>query len=169
MSHNKNVLFIGGPADGMRIALPMAQRSFDVASDGAPDLEYHVGQTIPVTTYALSTVQGAFHDVFHVGVLDLNTCVICELVAGYRKPRSHPTDANVAQQLVTAIGGKADGRQFALPTGRRVISPMEAGDAYHIVPVICKDGTEIRVAVLDMVSVDPIRELVAGYRMGIEQ
>ena len=163
MSHNKNVLFIGGPADGKRYVLPTTQREFEVCESGLPTQEWER------VTYALGTVQGAFHDVFHVGVVDLNTCVVCELVAGYRKPRNHPTDANVAQQLVTAIGGKADGRQFALPTGRRVISPMEAGDAYHIVPVICKDGTEIRVAVLDLVTVDPIRELVAGYRTGAAQ
>lgn len=178
MSHNKSVLLIGGPADGQRITMSMESRIYNCCTRGLPDNEDHAAvspadvqraeqeHSTEITTYAIGTVQGAFHAVFHVGVVDHNTCILCELVAGYRKPRKHPTDANVAKQLVTALGGAADGRQFALPTGRRVISSMEAGDAYHIVPIICRDGTEIRVAVLDMVSVDPIQMLIEGYRMG---
>lgn len=178
MTHNKNVLLIGGPADGMRITTSMESRIYNCCARGLPDNEDHAAvspadvqraeqeYSTEITTYAIQTVLGAFHSVFHVGTVELNTCIICELVAGYRKPRQHHTDANVAKQLVTALGGAADGRQFALPTGRRVISSMEAGDPYHIVPIICRDGTEIRVAVLDMVSVDPIQMLIDGYRMG---
>lgn len=181
MSHNKPVLLIGGPADGTRVILSAGTRIFNSCERGLPDNEDHADATPgaddpnidrpggEITTYAIGTVQGAFHEVFHVGVVDHNTCILCELVAGYRKPKSHPTDANVAKQLVTLIGGASDGRQFALPTGRRVISSMEAGDAYHIVPLICRDGTEIRVAVLDMVSVDPIQMLIEGYRMEVSK
>ena len=180
MSHNKPVLLIGGPADGQRIILSASARIYNACERGLPYNEDDArpqGAVTPVeaepsldkvkiTTYAIGTVQGAFHAVFHVGTVDHNTCILCELVAGYRKPRKHPTDANVAKQLVTLIGGAADGRQFALPTGRRVISSVEAGDPYHIVPLICRDGTEVRVAVLDTVSVDPISMLIEGYRMG---
>lgn len=167
MSHNKPVLLIGGPADGTRIILSANARIFNSCSRGLPDNEDHPPSS--VTSYVIGTVQGAFHEVFHVGTVNLNTCIICELVAGYRKPRSHSTDTNVAQQLVTALGGPADGRQFVLSTVQRVISAGEAGAPYHVLPLICKDGTEVRVAVLDMVSVDPIKLLIEGYRMGVPQ
>lgn len=183
MSHNKNVLLIGGPADGTRITLSMAARIYNCASNGLPDNEddaavrmadraYDAPTSAEITTYAVGTIQGAFHEVFHVGYVELNTCILCELVAGYRKPRKHITDVNVAKQLVTLLGGSHDGLQVVVATNDITVTPnshrdrrIERGDMYKIVPLICKDGTEIRVGVLDMMTVDPIRTLVEGYRM----
>lgn len=177
MSHNKPVLLIGGPADGTRIILSAGARIFNSCARGLPDNEFTVtpGTDDPnakrhdseITTYAIGTVQGAFHEVFHVGTVDLNTCILCELVAGYRKPKSHLTDANVAKQLVTLIGGVADGRQIVLGSLVKSVDASELGATYHIVPLICRDGTEVRVGMLDPLNVDPIRKLIEGYRMGV--
>lgn len=180
MSHNKPVLLIGGPADGTRIILSAGTRIFNSCPRGLPDNEDHAdatpGDSDPmcdspgseITTYAIGTVQGAFHEVFHVGTVDLNTCILCELVAGYRKPKSHPTDANVAKQLVTLLGGSHDGQQIVLESSAEYCTPCRnTGDRYQVVPLICRDGTEVRVGVLDMMRVDPIRMLIEGYRMGV--
>lgn len=183
MSHNKPVLLIGGPADGQRIIVPMAQRTHNVCGDGLPNNEDDTAirmldrphstsptDTYPITVYAIGTVQGAFHDVFHVGTVDLNTCILCELVAGYRKPRQHPTDANVAKQLVTLLGGSHDGQQIVLASNAEYCTPCRnTGDCYQVAPLICRDGTVVRVGVLDMMRVDPIRMLIDGYRMGVVQ
>jgi hypothetical protein len=180
MSHNKPVLLIGGPADGQRIIVPMAQRTHNVCGDGLPNNEDDTAirmldrphgtsptDTYPITVYAIGTVLGAFHEVFHVGVVELNTCIVCELVAGYRKPRKHSTDANVAKQLVTLLGGSHDGQHTpASEIHDRVAPGRWDGDRYQIVPLICKDGTVIRVGVLDMMVHDPIQMLIEGYRMG---
>lgn len=179
MSHNKPVLLIGGPADGTRIILSAGTRIFNSCARGLPDNEDDHADATPgaddanydvpgseITTYAIGTVQGAFHEVFHVGTVDLNTCILCELVAGYRKPKRHPTDPNVAKQLVTLLGGAADGRQIVLGSLANFVPAGEMGDAYHVVPLICRDGTVVRVGVLDMMRVDPIRLLIEGYRMG---
>lgn len=181
MSHNKPVLLIGGPADGQRIILSASARIYNSCERGLPYNEDDArpqGAVTPVeaepsldkvkiTTYAIGTVQGAFHAVFHVGTVDHNTCILCELVAGYRKPRKHPTDANVAKQLVTLLGGSHDGQHTpASEIHDRVAPGRWDGDRYQIVPLICKDGTVIRVGVLDMMVHDPIQMLIEGYRMG---
>jgi len=175
MSHNKIVLLIGGPADGTRIVLSASARIYNACVRGLPDNEDDAtsGAIDPsrdhmaeITTYAIGAVQNASHDVFHIGVVDHNTCVLCELVAGYRKPRSHSTDANVAKQLVTFLGGAADGHQAPVQTG---LTRCKASfEGYDIVPLICRDGTEIRVGVTDRLRADPIRMLIEGYRMGAQ-
>ncbi len=181
MNHTKNVLLIGGPGDGKRIALSASARIFNCCAEGFPDneddhpmtlIDHSAADTMPpdlaaIATYAIQTVLGAFHEVFHVGVVELNTCIVCELVAGYRKPRKHSTDANVAKQLVTLLGGSHDGQHTpASEIHDRVAPGRWDGDRYQIVPLICKDGTVIRVGVLDMMVHDPIQMLIEGYRMG---
>ena len=182
MSHNKPVLIIGGPADGTRIILSASARIYNSCERGLPDNEDDatcmpkIGtavsptDTYPITVYAIGTVQGAFHEVFHVGTVELNTCILCELVAGYRKPRKHHADANVAKQLVTLLGGSHDGQQIVLASNAEYCTPCRnTGDCYQVAPLICRDGTVVRVGVLDMMRVDPIRMLIDGYRMGVVQ
>lgn len=149
----QSILIVGGPADGLRVHMDPKERIYKYVHND----QLH--------NYAIGTIQGAFHDVFYVGVQNLNDCVICALLAGYRKPVEHHTDLNVAEQLVTFLGGTAGGRQMAVPQLHNLAAPDRlAGDTYHIVPVICKDGRAYRVGVLDPISDDPIKLLYQGYR-----
>lgn len=177
--HTKPVLIIGGPADGRRVVLDAKAREYRVVQPlGGETISMRtVGDSvetpIPLNAteivYAIGTVQGAFLGVFHVGVQNLSDCVICALLAGYRKPRAHDTDLNVAEQLVTLLGGAADGHQIAVPSNCVFVPASELGDAYQIVPLVCKDGRTFRVGVTDMLRVDPIQLLIEGYRIEVRK
>lgn len=166
--HTKPLLIIGGPADGQRVVVDARARTYSVPSLGAP-IHSHSG--VPEMAleaadivYAIGTVQGAFLGVFHVGVQNLSDCVICALLAGYRKTVEHYTDLNVAEQLVTLLGGKGDGQRVTVPSNCVFIPESEFGTGYQVVPLICKDGRVFRVGVTDMLNVDPIQLLIEGYR-----
>lgn len=179
MSTIKPVLIIGGPADGQRIIFDVSARIYRAVQPlGGETISMQtVGDSVETqiplnateVAYAIGTVQGAFHGVFYVGVQNLSDCVICALLAGYRKARRHDTDLNVAEQLVTLLGGAADGRQVAVPSNCVFIPAAEMGDAYQIVPLICKDGRIFRVGVLDMLTVDPMHLLYDGYRVELRK
>lgn len=162
---NKPILLIGGPADGHRMLIEPKQRTVRIAELQDLPADHAAPATVnaPAFHYAVGTVQGAFHGVFYVGVQNLTDCVICALLAGYRKPQAHYTDLNVAEHLVTLLGGAADGKQVTVPSNCVFIPEM--GDGYQVVPLVCKDGRTFRVGVLDMLTVDPIALLVEGYRV----
>lgn len=169
----KPVLIIGGPADGQRVLLDVSkQRTYRVAElRGAPPAPNEpsadpVPLDAPDVHYALGTVQGAFHGVYYVGVQNLSDCVICALMAGYHRPIEHHTDLNVAEHLVTLLGGKDDGMQLPMPDGSQTVT---VNSTYQIVPLICKDGRVFRVGVLDMMRCDPMHLLYDGYRVGVRK
>lgn len=157
MTHNKPIVLIGGPLDGMRYIVPAASKEFHAQATDGMDAATH--------TYAIQAIQCAHHAVFHVGVKDLNVCPILALVAGYRRPKKHDSELNVANQLVTLIGGAADGQHVPAQTGLTRVK-VSFADTYDIVSLNCKDGTVVRVGVLDRLRVDPIPHLMAGYRFG---
>lgn len=148
------ILIIGGDADGHRITLDSKERAY---------LHVHKDR---ISRYVVHTLMGAFGELFYIGAQNLNDCPMLALLAGYRKPREHHTDLNVAAQLVTLLGGKADGRQIALSDSRTFVPAGEMGDAYQIVCVDGKDDRKYRVGVLDAIAVDPIKILYEGYRYG---
>lgn len=162
MSHNKALLLIGGPADGQRLIVPATARIQNICDNGLPAIEDY--QPATVHTYAIQAIQGAGHEVYSVGVVDLSVCIQHALVAGYRKPKAHESDMNVAAQLVTLLGGYHDGRQMAV--GDNSIAIASPDGSYHVITLLCKNGTKIRVGVLDK-RVDPLPILLAGYRFGV--
>lgn len=175
MSHNKALLLVGGPADGQRLIVSADMRIFNSCERGLPDNEddaairmgdraYGATPETEIHTYAIQAVQGAGHEVYSVGVMDLSLCIQHALVAGYRKPKAHHTDMNVAAQLVTLLGGYHDGRQMAV--GDNSIPITSPDGSYHVIILSCKDGTKIRVGVTDP-TIDPLPILIAGYRFGV--
>lgn len=163
MSHNKPVLLVGGPADGQRIVVSASARIHNTCEYGLPDNEDQPPSR--TTAYALQALQGASHEVFHVGVTDLSVCIARALVAGYRKPKAHDSDMNVALQMVTFIGGESDGQRLPAQSLQTHINAYPNGPVYEIVRLPCKGGTKIRVAVLDA-TIDTLPLLIEGYRFG---
>lgn len=174
MSHSKALLLIGGPADGQRLIVSADARIHNTCALGLPDTEDgpHTAEQrrqidaspVEIHTYAIQAVQGAGHEVYSVGVMDLSVCIQHALVAGYRKPKAHDSDMNVAEHLVTLLGGYHDGAQLAVGDDDRMVASPET--MYHIVALSCKDGTKIRIGVTDP-TIDPLPILLAGYRFGV--
>lgn len=170
MSHNKALLLVGGPADGQRLIVSANARTHNTCEHGLPDNDDTISPSLPgkVNVYAIQAVQSASHEVFSIGVMDLSLCIQHALVAGYRKPKAHHTDMNVAAQMVTLLGGDSDGHQAAVSDHHDRYMRVSFGDQYRIISLSCKDGTKIRVGVLDK-NVDPLPILIAGYRFGVSK
>lgn len=176
MSHNKALLLIGGPADGQRLIVSASARIHNTCEHGLPDNEdgvhdaeqqHRIGSSpAKIHTYAIQAVQGAGHEVYSVGVMDLSVCIQHALVAGYRKPKAHDSDMNVAEHLVTLLGGEKDGQQVVVNNMSARYISRYGSDIYHIIALPCKNGTEIRVGVTDP-AIDPLPILLAGYRFGV--
>lgn len=166
MSHNKALLLIGGPADGQRLIVSADARIHNTCEHGLPDNDDIISQSLPskIHTYAIQAVQGAGHEVYSVGVMDLSVCIQHALVAGYRKPKAHESDMNVAEQLVTLLGGDCDGRQITVADGVNAVG--WSGGTYSIITLLCKNGTKIRIGMTDP-RTDPLPILLAGYRFGV--
>lgn len=158
----KNVLMIGGPADGQRFDLAARQRTFCYLE---PSAETH---------YAIGALHGA-HRVLHVGVRDLNVDAILALLTAYRRPGADDSDADEAARMVTVLGGSGDGmRIMAEPEVETLIVPLRrATDGeipeYRIVPLVGKDQRNYRVAILDPLRDCPITMLIDGYRKPLEE
>lgn len=168
MSHNKALLLIGGPADGQRLIVSADARIHNTCEHGLPDNDDIISQSLPskIHTYAIQAVQGAGHEVYSVGVMDLSVCIQHALVAGYRKPKAHDSDMNVAEQLVTLLGGEKDGQQVVVNNMSARYISRYGSDIYHVITLLCKNGTKIRVGVTDP-RTDPLPILLAGYRFGV--
>lgn len=159
----KNVLMIGGPADGQKFDLAARQRTFcylEPTTHGKKGEEWH---------YAIGALHGA-HRVLHVGVRDLGLDAILALLTAYRRPGADDSDADEAARMVTVLGGPGDGmRIMAEPEVETLIVPLRRatdGDVpeYRIVPLVGKDQRSYRVAILDPLRDCPITMLIDGYR-----
>lgn len=174
MSTIKPLLIIGGPVDGRRVMFDVTKREYRVVQPlgGETIAMQTVGDSVETqipldateVAYAIGTVQGGLHGVYYVGVQNLNDCVIASLLAGYRKPVGHHTDLNVAEHLVTLLGGESDGCQMTLADNCVYVDAAPRGGCYQILGIPCRDGRVFRVGVLDMMRVDPMGLLIEGYR-----
>jgi len=167
---------LGGPADGMRYTLDAQQRTFRcvesplAAERTLLDLDAAAKPPTPTAVnehhYTIGIILGRHGSVNHVGVLNLNDCAIRTLLAGYRKPTAHDSDENVAEQLVTILGGSGDGDHVPALTDCTIIRHT-GGDEYRVVPLVGKDQVQYRVALRDPQTECPIAMLVEGYRQKV--
>jgi hypothetical protein len=159
----KNVLMIGGPADGQRFTLAARQRTFCFLEESTP------GRKGGESHYAIGGLRGLLNDI-PIGVRDLNVDAILALLTAYRRPGADDSDAEEAARLVTVLGGPGDGmRIMAEPEVETLIVPLRRatdGDVpeYRIVPLVGKDQRTYRVAILDPMKDCPITMLINGYR-----
>jgi hypothetical protein len=161
----KRVLLIGGPGDGKMMGVDARMRALrfcevdagavlsPMMTDSPLSVEYH--------TYGITVIHGTNHEIYCFGQQNMSDCPIEILVAGYRRPKPHPTDANVALQLVTLLGGQADGAQVAASSLQTVV---HRGEEYRITPLKGKDGKVFRVGVPLAFDGSVIGALVQGYR-----
>jgi len=147
---NKTVLMIGGPADGRRQIVEPNVRYIRIADPHGPDREY--------TIHPLVGLSGMVH---YVATMSLTDCPIKTLIQGYG--HQHPSDPTVAENLVTLLGGKANG-QHAIPPSPLVKFMTVNGQGYHVVTLDGKDRKKYLVGVTDAIISDPIKLLIDGYR-----
>jgi len=162
-------LLLGGPADGKRIMLEAGLRTYTAPVLPALPIEpvMHDAPTdVQDATYVIGTLQGAFSDVFYVGLRNLNDCAISLLIQGYRRARNERSSQAEAEHLVTLLGGYHDGRRMAVSDLQTVVESPEG--RYVIVPLVGKDQKHYRVGLLDPLKDCPICILVDGYREPVQ-
>lgn len=153
-------LLLGGPADGQLVTLEDRQREFGFVEPPTDNLT-----AARARVYTIGVLTGA--GLYRVGMLDQSECPIRKLLAGYRRPQAHDSDENVAEQLVTIIGGPGDGEHMMVPSYH--YSRLESnGGIYEIATLYGKDGKHYRIA-MPLDSKDcAIKLLIEGYRKEVE-
>jgi hypothetical protein len=163
------VLLIDGPGEGKTMDVDARSRVLRYLNEGeahnfAP-LQMDSVETMrgEYVVYSIGIMRGERGDqgIYSIAQRDMNTCAVERLIAGYRKPRSHHTDANVARQLVTLVGGQADGAQIAASSLQTVI---HRGEEYRIVELEGKDHHVYRIGVPLAFQGSALGELIKGYR-----
>lgn len=162
----KDVLMIGGPADGQKFTLAARLRTFTYYERSTQ------GRAGGECFYAIGSLIG-LHRAYSIGVRDLNVDAILALLTAYRRPFADDSDANEVANSITFLGGPADGMRVlrdTLEPGQDTITPplRRASDGpvpeYRVVPLVAKDQQEYQVALIDPQTDCPIGIMIDGYR-----
>lgn len=115
------------------------------------------------STYLITALMGKHHEVFRVGVRNMNECPMLALLTNYRVAKDDSGDEWAAQNHVTLIGGNADGCYNHVPFG---VEKLTLTDTYHI-EEISHNGNKYRVGLADP-NACAIKALILGYRKPLE-
>ena len=163
-SNYRNVILLGGPADGQRHQIDPRQRFINVTEVLATTERDNplTPTNALIHTYIVTNLVdvGGVHS---VGIRSLNECAVRMLIGAYRSPAPHDSEGNIAEHMILLLGGDSDGRRIPMVNHDHTRCRMQ-NDHYQLIRLTGNDRKTYRVGVVDAMAVDPVAMLIQGYR-----